>query len=384
MKKIVKRFCLPAIGLLVLTGVAGAADVPPAAPAEPAPLTLLKDIEVHGFASTAYNYNFNKPSTSRNALRTFDRDDNSFKFDVGELVLLKNASNKGDVGFRTDIAYGFSVPEVTKARAGTGDVQTHDFDLQQAYVSYNAPLGNGLRLDMGKFITNFGSEVIEGYDNWNYNYSHSFLFGLAIPFVHTGVRANYTVNDNLSFGAMVANGWDNETDNNRDKTVHVMAVITPTKNFALTLNWMGGPEQNGDTSNWRNLYDAVATIGVTDTLTLSLNVDYGTEEKASAINAGQDADWWGFAGVIRHQCSKAFAVNLRGEYFKDEDGTRASALGAEEKLWEITVTPELRINNNLLIRAEYRHDKSNLNAFNDSGVAKNRQDTVALNALFFF
>ena len=54
-------------------------------------LELLKDIEVHGFASSSYSYNFNKPSDNLNDLRVYDDDDNSFKFDTGELVFKKDA-----------------------------------------------------------------------------------------------------------------------------------------------------------------------------------------------------------------------------------------------------------------------------------------------------
>ena len=34
-------------------------------------------------------------------------------------------------------------------------------------------------------------EVIEGYDGWNDQYSRSLLFGYAIAFTHTGVKATY-------------------------------------------------------------------------------------------------------------------------------------------------------------------------------------------------
>ena len=41
-------------------------------------------------------------------------------------------------------------------------------------MSWNAPCGSGLRFDAGKFITHHGYEVIEGYDGWNDNATHSF------------------------------------------------------------------------------------------------------------------------------------------------------------------------------------------------------------------
>jgi len=56
-------------------------------------------------------------------------------------------------------------------------------------VSWNAPVGRGLRFDFGEHVTHMGYEVTEGYDGWNDNYSRSFLFGYTIPFTHTGLKA---------------------------------------------------------------------------------------------------------------------------------------------------------------------------------------------------
>ncbi|NIQ00305.1 MAG: hypothetical protein GWM98_07615, partial [Nitrospinaceae bacterium] len=57
---------------------------------------------------SSYTFNFNDPDGNSsggatNVNRIFDTDHDSFKFDVGELVLLKEASNPGDIGFRTDL-----------------------------------------------------------------------------------------------------------------------------------------------------------------------------------------------------------------------------------------------------------------------------------------
>src|SRR5674476_1529148 len=89
-----------------------------------------------------------------------------------------------------------------------------DVDLQQAFVSWIAPVGSGLRLDAGKFVTHFAYEVIDGYDGYNDNATRSFLFGFAIPYAHTGLNASYTFSDQIAGMVMLVNGWDNAKDNN--------------------------------------------------------------------------------------------------------------------------------------------------------------------------
>lgn len=353
-----------------------------------APLEFFKDIEVHGFASSSYSYNFNQPNDNLNNFRVYDDDDNSFKFDTGELVIKKDASKIGDVGFRTDLTYGFSNPKNNAAAGASGDVTTDDFDLQIGFVQYNAPVGNGLLIDFGKFATHVGAEVMDGYDGWNYNFSKSFLFNFG-PFTHTGVRIQYAVSDTVGVLAMISNGIDNQTDNNSAKGFGGQISWAPVNNVALYFNYFGTAEdQAGDTNNTdelRNFYDVVADIGLTDKLSLNLNYVYGSEDNARGTN--QDAEWWGFSGIVRYDVNEWFSLNFRGQIFDDEDGVRtgSNASPTVQTLTSYTITPEIRVNNNMVVRAEYRHDNSDINSFtDDDSTATDTQDTAAINALFYF
>src|SRR3954466_15978684 len=130
-------------------------------------------IAVKAFASSAYQYNGNRPASGTNSYRVFDFNDNSFNLDVAELVVQIAASKPNDAGFRVDFAAGNSIPQITK----TQDQTAAQFDLQQAFASYIAPLGSGLRFDVGKYVTHLGYELIEGYDGYNDNYSPSVASG---------------------------------------------------------------------------------------------------------------------------------------------------------------------------------------------------------------
>ena len=118
-----------------------------------------------------------------------------------------------------------------------------DFDLQQAYISWIAPIGNGLRLDAGKFMTHHCYEVIDGYDGFNDNATRSFLFGYSAPATHTGVRLGYGFGEKAAATIMVVNGWDNARDNNSTKSIGAQLALTPTRGVDGLLNGMWGPEQ---------------------------------------------------------------------------------------------------------------------------------------------
>ncbi|MCA9483507.1 MAG: porin [Nitrospina sp.] len=377
---------------------------------------VLEDIEIHGFASSSYTFNFNESATETscgladplgrtpNCLRIFDVDDNSFKFDAGELVFLKDAGDPGDIGFRFDLSFGYSLPEVAQRRgsngfvdspfpinAATGQVAANrlagpvddDFDVQQGFVTWNAPVGNGVRLDFGKFITHVGVEVFDGYDGWNQNWSRAFTFGLAIPFTHTGLRASYDINDKLSVMGAVFNGWGagGVSDNNDSKSFGLQIAYAPIDWIDFVVNYVGGEETvAGD--QWRNIVELITNIRPLEDLLFTLNFVYGDEEDTSAAPLGGDTEWWSFVGYARYDFNDWFSFNLRGEHLNDQDGFATAIPGHD--LWEITVTPEFRIHQNMVVRLEYRHDESNINVFDDEGVATDSQDTVAVNALVHF
>lgn len=338
------------------------------------------DLTLNAFVSAAYSYNFNKPDSQTNQFRVFDFDDNSIKLDVFELVVQKPVANPGDAGFRVDLEAGASIPKITASAGlfrnpdGTGE----DFDVQQAFISYIADTGRGLRFDVGKFITHTGAEVIEGYDGYNDNYSRSILFGYAIPFTHTGMKVSYPFSDKISGMFMLANGWDNVKDNNRGKTIGGQLGVAPNKDWNLYLNYCGGPER-ADSGDWRSLFDVVAIWRATDKFTITGNFDYGHETNGAGPDL--DATWIGFAGYLRAQVAPHFALIFRGEHFDDQDGVRT---GVVQKLDEFTLTPECKITDKFLVRGEFRWDHSDEQVFDDNGDASDTQTTIALNTIFVF
>ena len=344
-----------------------------------APRPWYEAVALDGFLSATYSYNFNRPASGTNQLRVFDFDDDTFKIDVAELVVQMPATDPGEAGFRADLVAGSSLPRVSASaglfRDSTGG---QDFDLQQAFATYVAPLGRGLRLDAGKFITQHGYEVMEGYDGYNDNVSHSFLFGYAIPFTHTGLRASYAFGARLSGLVMLVNGWDLARDNNRGKSVGAQLVAAPAPALGVTLSGMFGPERPHD-GDPRALADLVVSWKPSGRASLGLNFDYGTEK--NAVVEGRAARWRGAAAYARLGLTGRLSLVLRGERFDDLDGSRT---GAAQKLAEVTVTPEYRATPHLVLRGDLRLDHSDRPVFEKRRDLVQSQPTVAVDTIYLF
>jgi hypothetical protein len=337
------------------------------------------ELAVNAFVSTAYEYNGNRPTTGANSYRVFDFNDNSFNLDVAELVVQIAASKPNDAGFRVDFAAGNSIPQITK----TQDQTAAQFDLQQAFASYIAPLGSGLRFDVGKFVTHLGYEVIEGYDGYNDNYSRSILFGYAIPFTHTGVKVSYAFSSKMAGMIEVVNGWDLLRDNNHSKSVGAQLTLTPVAPLSVLLNWIGGPELANDNHTKRNVFDLVAILKPTKTLTLGVNGDYGKEDGTSAVNPGSDATWKGIAGYATLALTDKFSIALRGETFHDDGGVRLGT-GTKATLSEVTFTPTYKFTDHVLLRGEVRYDTANQPILTKRATLADKQTTIGANVIFVY
>ena len=384
------------LALTTLTAAASAQTTPPASdsastpqsqpgagdsaskPAAPVP-NFFRDIQANAFASLGYISNLNMPQDQLNGLRYFDSRANTFSVDLAELVVQKAVAKAGDAGFRIDLTAGTFAGATQSSGLRLGD----NADLQQAFASYIAPLGTGLRFDVGKFVTHMGYELIEGYDGYNDNYSRSLLFNFAIPLTHTGVKASYAPSSKVSLMAMVVNGWDDAIDNNASKSVGAQLMVKPIDPVALYVNYIGGPENADDNHSIRQVVDLVGTLTVSPTLSLGVNADFGTEDGTSLVTPGEDATWNGVAGYAKIGTASPFSLGLRAETFKDNGGTRLGI--GEARVNEFTVTPAFKFGSNFVVRAEGRYDTSDSAPFvDDKGISKKNQATVGLNAIWVY
>lgn len=328
---------------------------------------LKKELGMSLYLQGSYLYNFKNSATQENELRVFDHKANSFVLDLAQIVLTKDAP-LNNAGYKLKLSAGETAKWIHSRGLGTS---SDSFDLTEAYISYLAGVGSGLRFDFGKMTTYHGAEVIEAKDNPNY--SRSLLFNYAIPFTHTGLKASYKFSDALNAGVYVVNGWDNTDDNNKGKTFGMSVGVIPVEQISMLFNFMYGPEKDNNTKDNRSLFDWVGTIKPVKNLSLILNVDYAKEEN----NGSSDSKWYGYAGIVKYEFSDLFSTALRAEYFNDKNGVRT---GTIQKVKEITLTPEFKLAKDLLLRPEYRHDWSDQQVF-DSGSRKT-QDTVALGIMY--
>ena len=170
-------------------------------------MTALSSTTLSGYVSTSAIW---KPGTGNANLpgRAFDNAGklDGFNLDVVSLTFSKPlAEGDWSAGYTAQLwvgpdAVGFNTSFPNGAGAGG------DLAVKQAYVLLHAPIGNGVTFTLGHFNYIGGYEVPDSGDNPNYGRSYAWTIE---PASHTGLLANYKVNDVLSLAGGVANTFNN-------------------------------------------------------------------------------------------------------------------------------------------------------------------------------
>ena len=303
-----------------------------------------QSVTYSGLIDAYYDYNFAGPSSNTNALRNFDVNTNAFTLSQVELVIQKATSVSSPVGFRMDLDYGTTNDMVQPVNASTPP--TTLANVQQAYVTAVIPVGSGLTVDAGKFVTHMGNEVIESNANWNY--SRSYLFAYAIPYYHTGMRLTYPILSNLTATLHVVNGWNSQTDAIKSANLGATLNYAVTSSTGIIFNGIWG--HTGYEIGARNVYDFIVSQTVTDNLSLALNADYGEAGTSAGLATWKGVDIYG-----RYTIDTLSAVAVRAEVFADPIGY-ATATMIPNTYKEVTLTLEHKLFNQLLLRGELRDD----------------------------
>jgi len=346
---------------------APAAQVDTAAKA--APTGFFGRFELGGYADVYSTYYSTKPEGDA-TFRNFDTRHDAVRFSMAQIWLTKAPTDDSRAGMNVKFNFGHAATMINVTEPST---VTALKSIEQAYASYLLPVGKGLQVDAGKYVTHNGAEVIEAKDDWNY--SRSLLFTLAIPYYHTGVRATYSFSDKVSLMGDVVQGWNDFKDNNGGKTIGAELTVKPTSQVTLVENYTTGPEQARDTADRRNLFDSVATITATKMVSVMANYDYGKDSVA-----GVPVAWQGVAGYLKLQVTSRFALIPRVEWMDDPDGFMT---GTKQTLKEGTLTGEVSLSKGLLTRVEYRRDVSDASIFaRGSGTPATSQGSFAVGVLY--
>src|SRR5579872_3479700 len=244
--------------------------------------TAPSDFKFSGYIDGSYNNLQRNYLTSGLFDRVFDNEQNGLTLHQAAITLAYQPSEglggliNPIMGYDTNIFAPYGFKPITEF-----DSQTFSIDAPQAYLQYTK---NSFTLSGGRFVELAGSEAL--FPTQDTNFSRSILYGYAEPFTILGIRGTYVLNDKLTFVGGINNGWDNIRDWSRDKTIELNASYTMNSSFSFSSTIYTGqeratPQTDTGPEGWRTLIDLIATLNVTQKLSLIANYDYGWQTNAA-------------------------------------------------------------------------------------------------------
>lgn len=399
------------------TSVVSASAARTSAPAQPTSSTVTAPLETadrqtldffHGTTLNFgldgyYEYNFNQPVGRVNLLRAYDVSSNSFSISQASIMIerLPVAAEGQRFGGRIDLQFGQATETLGGNSANEQRPQVWR-NLYQAYGSYLAPVGSGLRLDFGKFSSALGSGG--NYTKDQINYSRSFLYNY-LPYYHMGLRASYDLSPKANITYWLVNGAQQTEDFNGFKSQGFITTLKPSKNLSWNVNYYFGQEQRDvaptlnpglptsptqpglPTSNIspapngrEHIFDTYATWTATPKLTLQGEADF-----VISRTLAQSPEQHTVAGSthFKYTLPRSSYIAGRFEYIDDRFGLFS---GASQALKETTLTFNRQMAPGFLVFLEYRRDWSNQRFFftDTTGVLTPAQPTATLGLVYWW
>lgn len=314
---------------------AGAAGAIPVAHAE---IELGKGLSVTGFLDMSYSY-FEPDTGSSTESIGIDQFETDFKF----------AGSSG-VSAQVDIEYG-------EAGEGSGD----ETFVEQAFIT--KAFTEQLSVKAGRFLSYSGWETEE--PTGLFQYSGAGYAKYFYGYYQNGVSAYYNGGKFAVMGSVVTSAFDpkdrNSTDGVDDKKGYEVGLaVMPVEGLTAKAFYIS----DGDTdTDIINVWASYAVAGFT------FAGEYNTVEYGDS-SAVVDGDGDGYL-LLANYTTGPYGFTLR--YHDYEIETAAGATVDDGSA--ITISPNYKVGDNLLLVGEYRMDESD---------TRGDSDTYALEALFTF
>ncbi len=370
-------------------------------------LDFLRNTTINLGIDGYYAYNFNRPVGRVNLLRAYDVLSNNFSLNQASIIFERapDLSQGCRFGGRLDLQFGQATDTLQGNPANEPRPQIYR-NIFQAYGTYIAPVGSGLTLDFGKWSSSLGLE--NNYTKDQMNYSRSYYFDF-LPFYHTGIRANYRVNDRLALNYWLVNGTNQAEATNGFKDELFGFVVKPRNSITWTFNYYLGqehpdrivvspvnpiPVQPGLSfqairpapDGRLHIFDSYVMWQLSPKWTMAVEGDYVIEHlwrNEALPRSSATSHVAGGAVYARYQLTQKLGVAERAEYLSDRGGLFS---GLTQALKETTATLDYKLDDAFLMRYEWRRDFSNQRSFltDRQGVLSKQQNTASFGLVWWW
>jgi hypothetical protein len=238
--------------------------------------------------------------------------------------------------------------------------------IYEANVGYK--FSEKVSVDAGILPSHIGSESAIAKDSWNLSRS---ILAENSPYYETGLKLNYSPNDQWTLALLVLQGWQNIKDLNSSKALGTQIVFKPNDKLSFNSSSFIGNEKPDSVKQPRLYHNFYFTYHISSKLKTLFMLDLGAERK---VDKDGYNNWMGTALLLQYSFAKRFAAGARGEFYKDKNGVIISNyLPAKFETTGLAVNLDYHPIKYMVIRGEirYLHAKDKIFERNNSPVQSN-------------
>ena len=409
---------------------------------------------VTGWLDQGFTYNPDDPRSHNNIPLRFNDRSNEYQLNQLYLSMGRSVAKSGckwDAGGRVDLLYGsdylwtsaiglethttsysgnpqpspVGLPSRWNSNGGprVGGASRFGLAMPQLYAEFYVPLHLGLNIKVGHFYSIMGYESVMSPQNFFYSHTYSMMYGQ--PMTHTGILMSQRLTQRLTGIFGVTRGWDTWEDPN-GKLSYLAGFRWNSWNGRTEFSWVAGSGNETVVDYYggggkstpgaiRSQYSMVLSHQLTPRLKLVTQHDMGYEKDANRIlydgtTSLVGGHWYSVSQYVFLQLTQKLAFGVRGEWFRDVNGTRIYTEYPVRKFtagnlvnevegtdyWDLSVGFNWKPYECLVVRPEARWDWSDVSRINTDGVppdgfagmyndfTKKSQTTISLSAIVTF
>jgi hypothetical protein len=343
---------------------------------------FIEGVDFSAWVAASYNYNFAGSSglfDPANLNYGYDWSSNTFQLDQAWISIDKAPTEESRGGFHMDLQAG----NLTQTSGYSADLADPGIappvGIYSAYVSYLAPIFNGVQIDAGIMPTIIGWEVEQQNANWNI--TRGATWGLQ-PVTNTGALVTVPIgNFTVQLGANNEPITGAGTDPNGGKGLTSKVSYGAEKwGASLGVNW--GSPSAAATAKSKGIVDVILWADPLENLSAYINYDYVfVEQYGNLGNAGAH----GLAVGARLGIIDSTGIAARVEYIHDQSGVVFRAANTPGDLVTITGTVDHQLTDGLTLKTEVRwdHDDDSVFPIRELGGATQNDQVAAIAQLLY-
>lgn len=324
--------------------------------------------EVGGFVDVNYAVNSNLPDSHVNRATAVQPRTGEFTPNLAVVYLRRDAvAGKLSPTFELGLQFGPAADALMAAEPTPGGANSRYAGIEVWKHLARANVGlksrGGTEVSAGMHLSPVGIGIHWSPFNWNYTVTWQLN---SVPYYLTGLRVAHPLNEKHGVQAWVVNGWQTLADVNQAPAFMLGYTYTPSPRFALAEYAYFGPD-NADIRlrAWRMFSDTQFTWN-TPRLGVGGLFDVGGERRTDLVGAPWQM-WMNAAVFTRWRLlasrpaagerwkQRTWDMAARPEWFWDRDGRM---FGVPQHLFALTFTNDVRVLQGLMLRVEYRYDRS--------------------------